>query len=110
VRYLTPGGRGTVLQCLTGISETEWDTRLDDTTARRHVAAPYHVTPVGRSTKVAAGASYPLAALSWAGAEAAAASPWQVKSGQAGAWQLTHPLHGEWIITHAALPGLDRRL
>ncbi|MCX6955763.1 MAG: DUF2264 domain-containing protein [Verrucomicrobia bacterium] len=44
--------RGTVLQPLAGFAATEWDTRLDDTRPRAHVAAPYHVAPVARENRL----------------------------------------------------------
>jgi hypothetical protein len=98
----SPDGRGTVLHLLLGFSATEWDTRLDDTTERRHVAAPYHATPVARTNRLT-GATV-LAALSWAGADRAEAAPWRVVSGAAGEWKLAHPKLGDWTIRHWALP------
>ena len=98
-------GRGSVLQRLAGLNATEWETRLDDSVERRHVAAPYHVTPVGRTSRVTAPTI--LAALSWAGTDRAESAPWQVTSGAAGAWQLTHPKLGSWEISHWSLPVLS---
>jgi hypothetical protein len=99
-----PDGRGTVLQPLLGLAATEWDTRLDDSTERRHVAAPYHVTPIARTARHT-GAGI-LAALSWAGTDRAESAVWSVVSGAAGAWKLTHPKLGEWEIRHWSLPDL----
>jgi hypothetical protein len=97
-------GRGTVLQPLLGLPTSEWDTRLDDTTERRHVAAPYHVTPIAKTARhTGAGV---LAALSWAGTDRAESAAWSVVSGAAGAWKLTHPKLGGWDIRHWSLPAL----
>ncbi|HUG13275.1 MAG TPA: DUF2264 domain-containing protein [Opitutaceae bacterium] len=96
--------RGTALQLLHGTATPAWDNRLDESTERRHVAAPYHVTPLfetarhsGRNT---------LVALSWAGRNRAESAPWRVVSGGAGDWHLNHPTLGEWRITHWSLPAL----
>jgi hypothetical protein len=97
-------GRGTMLQPLLGFSAHEWDTRLDDTTERRHVAAPYHATPVAKTARVASPTI--LAALSWTGSDRAESSPWQITSGSAGAWNLTHAKLGSWEIAHWSLPAL----
>jgi hypothetical protein len=96
--------RGTVLQPLLGFAAQEWDTRLDDATARRHVAAPHHATPVVRTARLAAPTV--LAALAWAGSDRAESEPWQTVSASAGFWRLTHPQLGAWEITHWALPSL----
>src|SRR5882672_10740235 len=61
--------RGTALQPLLGFTAQEWDTRLDDTSERRHVAAPWHATPVAKSARVTAPTA--LAALVWAGSDRA---------------------------------------
>src|SRR5690606_32628562 len=37
--------RGTVLQPLLGFSTGGWEKRLDDTSPRTHLRAPYHLTP-----------------------------------------------------------------
>src|SRR5581483_10797174 len=95
-------GRGSVLQPLLGLGATEWDTRLDDRGERRHVAAPYHATPVARSAR--ADSPVTLAALVWAGRDRAAAAPWRVDRATAGNWQLAHPQLGRWEISHWALP------
>jgi hypothetical protein len=94
--------RGTVLQPLLGLAAREWDTRLDDTTARRHVAAPYHAIPIAKSARLTAPVA--LAALVWAGTDRAASAPWRIASGSAGAWQLTHPQLDPWEISHWSLP------
>lgn len=98
-------GRGTVLHVLAGgFTDFSWDQRLDDATPRRHVAAPYHATPVA-ATGRHEGAGV-LAALSWTGGDRAASAPWRVASGAAGAWTLDHPKLGEWRIAHDSLPEL----
>ncbi len=101
-----PDGRGTVLQPLRGEFSPEWDLRLDDATERRHVAAPYHATPVLRTARLPAHTPVVLAALSWAGAGRAAAAPWRVVRGAAGEWRLEHPTSGAWTVAHWALPAL----
>lgn len=93
---------GTVLQLLVGNAKPDWDQRLDERTERRHVAAPYHVTPV--FTTLRHSGTGVLAALSWAGSDRAESSPWSVASGAAGAWKLTHPKLGDWEINHWSLP------
>ena len=99
------GEKGTVLQPLLGLSASEWDTRLDDSTERRHVAAPYHVTPIARTARhTGAGV---LAALSWAGTGRAESAAWSVASAAAGHWRLTHPKLGDWDLRHWSLPALD---
>ena len=92
------------LQPLLGFTASEWDTRLDDSTERRHVAAPYHVTPIAKTTRLS-GAGV-LAALSWAGTDRAESAPWRVVSGAVGAWKLSHPELGDWEIRHWSLPPL----
>lgn len=104
--FFAPDGRGTVLQSLLGPFTAEWDGRLDDTTERRHVAAPYHVTPLLKTPRLAASQPLVLAALSWTGADRAAAAPWRIVRAAAGAWRLAHPLHGEWSVSHWSLPAL----
>jgi hypothetical protein len=96
--------RGTVLQQLLGFTAQEWDTRLDDTTERRHVAAPWHATPIAKSSSV--NSPIALAALVWAGTDQGESSPWQIASGSAGAWKLTHAKLGTWEISHWSLPAL----
>jgi hypothetical protein len=98
--------RGTALQPLLGFSATEWDARLDGTTDRRHVAAPFHVTPVLRTDRAAARVPFSLAALAWFGRDPADAAPWRVDSGAAAAWRLSHPKLGTWELNHWSLPAL----
>lgn len=98
-------GRGTVLQTLSPGLHPDWDSRLDDTTERRHVAAPYHVTPIAKTDRVTA--PVVLAALAWAGADHAESVAWTVESGAAGAWRLSHPQLGRWEISHWSLPALS---
>jgi hypothetical protein len=97
-------GRGSVLQLLRGFAAHEWDTRFDNATERRHVGAPYHATPVGKTSRVASPTV--LAALSWAGTNRAESAPWQIVSSAAGAWKLMHPKLGAWEISHWSLPAL----
>ena len=104
--YFAPDSRGTALQPLLGFVASEWDTRLDAATERRHVAAPYHVTPVLKTDRIAASGIAQLAALSWSGSDQTEASPWKIVSGAAGAWQLAHPKLGRWEIAHWSLPAL----
>ena len=99
-----PDGRGTALQPLHGFTAQEWDTRLDETTPRAHVAAPFHVTPIAKTARLA-GPGW-LAALTWCGTDRAEAAPWTLVSGTAGAWQFSHPHLGPWAITHWSLPAL----
>jgi hypothetical protein len=96
--------KGTVLQPLLGLPAAEWDARLDDTTERRHVAAPYHVTPIAKTGRLSGPGV--LAALSWAGSDRADSAAWIVSSGTAGHWRLTHPKLGGWEIRHWSLPAL----
>ena len=103
--FFAPDDRGTVLQALRGDFSADWDARLDDATERRHVAAPYHVTPVLRTPRVTA--SVALAALAWSGTDRAEAAPWQVVSAAPGAWKLTHPKLGDWDLRHWSLPALN---
>jgi hypothetical protein len=100
----SPDGRGTALQSLLGFTATEWDTRLDDSTERRHVAAPYHATPIARTARLS-GAGI-LAALTWAGPNRAESAAWSVVSATAGTWKLSHPKLGDWDLRHWSLPAL----
>ena len=101
----TPNGHGTVLQSLAGVTEIDWDSRLSTTTPRRHVAAPYHATPVLRTERLRQRVI--LAALSWTGSDRAEAAAWSVVSADPGAWQLAHPTLGSWSIRHESLPQLS---
>ena len=94
-------GRGTVLQPLLGFTDSEWDTRLDDTTPRRHVAAPYHATPILKTARLAE--PIVLAALSWTGRDRAESAPWRIQSLTTTHWKLSHPTLGPWEITHGSL-------
>ena len=100
----TAAGRGTALQPLLGFSAGEWDNRLDEATPRRHVAAPFHVTPVLKTTR--RHERITLAALSWTGRDRGEAAPWRIVSGMTGQWRLTHPELGSWKIPHWSLPTL----
>jgi hypothetical protein len=104
MQFFSPDDRGTVLQPLLGFTGSEWDARLDDSTERRHVAAPYHATPVAQTARVTG--PVVLAALAWAGADRAESVPWRIVSGVTGDWQLTHPKLGDWSIRHWSLPEL----
>ncbi len=107
--YFAPDNRGTVLQPLTPFAGgPEWDTRLDESKPRAHVAAPYHVTPVLKTPRLGhtAGEKGFVAALSWAGHDTAASAPWRLLEGTAGAWTLSHPKLGRWEIRHWSLPAL----
>lgn len=97
-------GRGTVLQSLLGLPEQEWDQRLDERSERRHVAAPFHVTPIARAPRRAE--QTVLAALVWAGTDRAEAEPWKVEAARAEQWTLSHPKLGRWEIAHWSLPNL----
>lgn len=96
--------RGTALQALSPQLKPDWDFRLDETTERRHVSAPFHVTPVARTDRLTT--PVVLAALSWSGTDHAEAVPWSLVSGAAGAWHLAHPKLGRWEISHWSLPAL----
>ena len=96
--------RGTVLQPLLGFSAGEWDNRLDDTTERRHVAAPYHATPVARTDRCRG--PRVLAALAWSGRSQADGQPWEIVAAVAGRWNLRHPQLGPWQVHHWSLPAL----
>lgn len=100
----SPDGRGTTLQPLLGFATSEWDNRLDDSTERRHVAAPYHVTPIVKTARHSGRGV--LAALSWAGPDRSESAAWTVISGTAGVWKLHHPKLGDWELRHWSLPAL----
>jgi hypothetical protein len=95
---------GSVLQRLHGLDTLEWNARLDDTSPRAHLAAPYHITPLARRAHVD-GAGV-IAVLTWNGSSAAEAAPWKLLSADAGAWRFDHPQLGDWQIRHAQLPAL----
>ncbi|MCX6953969.1 MAG: DUF2264 domain-containing protein [Verrucomicrobia bacterium] len=99
-----PDGRGTVLQLLAGAPHGGWDSRLDETTARTHLGAPFHATPVFRSEETAG--DLRIAALAWTGSAPAESAAWNVASAPAGEWTLSHPHHGDWTVRHWALPAL----
>jgi hypothetical protein len=100
-----PDGRGTVLQPLLGFVATEWDARLDTTTPRTHIAAPFHATPVLRSDRTSAATV--LAALAWTGQDRTHAAPWNILQSRDGAWSLSHPALGAWNLDHWSLPSLS---
>ncbi len=102
----TSEDRGTVIQSLLGFSAGEWDNRVDEASPRRHVAAPFHVTPVLKTDRQHERVT--LAALSWTGRNRAEAVPWRIDSAITNQWQLTHPVLGSWKISHWSLPGLPR--
>ena len=87
--------------------EVALEGRLDETTARTHVAAPFHRTPVA-SRAVAAGETGWIAVLVQATTLLPwSAARWSVEAAGEGAWHLRHPHEGEWRIEHPALPSLD---
>ena len=96
--------QGTALQLLAGDAAPEWDNRLDETTPRSHIAAPYHATPVFKTPRHEGVGT--LALLSWTGSNPAASMPWTVQSSVAGQLVLTHAELGEWDIAHWSLPAL----
>jgi hypothetical protein len=96
--------RGTALQALTPDLFPSWDNRLDDAQERRHVAAPYHATPIFE-TRPHAGPGV-LAALSWTGDDLSSSAAWSIVSAEAGRWHLRHAELGDWRIDHWALPAL----
>jgi hypothetical protein len=100
----TRDGRGTVLQGLMGFDRIGWETRLDDSTPRTHLFAPFHATPYATSDR----SSRPrtLAALTWAGDRANDAQCWSVQSQSAGHWVLSHATLGTWDVRHEALPAV----
>ncbi len=104
--FFSSASRGTVLQPLLGFTAHEWDTRLDDTTERRHVAAPYHVTPIARTARIPAHTRLTLAALSWSGTDPAEAASWTADFISPSTWKLSHPKLGTWELSHWSLPAL----
>jgi hypothetical protein len=101
-----PDGLGTAFQLLHGPATPAWEQRLDDKSERRHVAAPYHVTPYVETARLPAHEPVAFVALSWSGRERAAAAPWRVVSSATGQLTLTHPHHGAWTVSHWSLPAL----
>lgn len=99
-----PDGRGSVLQVVHGLPEVQLEHRLDDHEPRRHIAAPYHATPLASTPRQQGPAI--LVALTWTGSDRAEAAPWVIRSLTAGQWQLDHPHLGPWVIKHPALPAL----
>ena len=95
-------GRGTALQPLCGFSSSHWDSRLDETEPRRHLAAPYHATPLLKADRTHDHVT--LAALSWTGRDRAESAPWKIVFANTGIWQLTHPTLGIWSLSHWSLP------
>ncbi len=95
-------GRETILQLLGAPLAFEWDLRTDDSAPRRHVADPYHLTPVFRTERSAS--PRVVIALSFIGP--AREHTWAVKSSTAEHLQLAHPTLGTWSITHWSLPAL----
>lgn len=102
-----PDGRGTALQPLSAsLLSTDWETRLDATTPRAHIAAPYHVTPFARTARLPASSGH-VAALAWTGTDRAESAPWKIVTTLAGHWKLLHPALGPWEIVHWSLPSLS---
>jgi len=98
--------RGSVLQTLLSQATSEWETRLTEEKPRTHVMAPYHATPLLRTSRRQG--AFALAALAWSGNDATAASPWSVAVGSAGHWKLSHSKLGIWEIRHWSLPALSQ--
>ncbi len=96
--------RGTILQPLLGFTAHEWDLRLNDEDERRHVAAPYHATPVARAERQSRPST--LVALAWAGSDRGESAAWEIRSARAGRWELRHPQLGNWDVAHWSLPEL----
>ncbi|KAF0095486.1 MAG: hypothetical protein E1N59_981 [Puniceicoccaceae bacterium 5H] len=97
-------GRSVALQPLQRSLEAARDSRLSESEPRRHLQAPYHITPLLQSS-AQVGEGY-LAALSYAGYESRV-QPWSVVSLEQGVWTLKHPQHGLWMLRNAWLPALD---
>ena len=96
-------GRGTALQALHGTLQPGWDERLDETSPRRHVMAPFHVAPLLRTPDRIQG-RVTLAVLAWAGTDRASGTPWRIIDRGPGRWELEHSQHGAWVIEHWSLP------
>jgi hypothetical protein len=100
-----PDGRGSAIQALAGFEAgIAWDERLDDTSPRRHISAPYHATPLLRASRKTG--PFMLAALTWAGRDRSGADPWILVSAEQGHWKFLHPKLGPWNVCHWALPSL----
>lgn len=98
-------GRGSVVQPLHGFDSADWDARLDESTPRSHLAAPYHLTPIAQRQR-AEGEGF-LAALTWTGGDRQESAPWVLRGTAVGSWQLVHPALGDWTIRHPLLPALS---
>ncbi|WP_438481913.1 DUF2264 domain-containing protein [Oleiharenicola lentus] len=96
--------RGSALQLLSNGFTPGWDNRLDDKSERRHVAAPYHATPVFKSVRHT-GAGI-IVGVSWTGSDEAESAPWKITRSTAGELALHHPKLGPWEIRHWSLPAL----
>ncbi|MBL9205880.1 MAG: DUF2264 domain-containing protein [Opitutaceae bacterium] len=96
---------GSLVQPLVGLPRREWDERLDEHSPRRHLAAPYHTTPIAASERV--NGSGWLAAMVWTGHDVNEAQPWRLVRAAAGGWQLSHTHLGHWNPQHAFLPDLS---
>jgi hypothetical protein len=96
--------QGTAVQLLAGDATPEWDNRLDDTTPRSHIAAPYHATPVFTTPRHEGHGM--LALLAWSGCNQSESAPWKITFSVAGRLVLNHPELGEWQIEHWSLPAL----
>ncbi|HEY0944210.1 MAG TPA: DUF2264 domain-containing protein [Opitutaceae bacterium] len=98
------GARGTALQPLLGFARAAWDNRLEESTKRTHIHAPYHATPLVETVRLSGRTA--LAALAWTGSTPADAAPWTVVKGAPGQWELSHPTLPAWALTHWSLPAL----
>ncbi|MGJ8640693.1 MAG: DUF2264 domain-containing protein [Opitutaceae bacterium] len=96
--------QGTALQLIAGDAVADWDNRLDDSTERSHISAPYHATPIFR-TERHEGTGL-LALLSWTGSDKEESAAWTVVSSTAGELKLNHPKLGDWTIEHWSLPAM----
>ncbi|MDP0498504.1 MAG: DUF2264 domain-containing protein [Verrucomicrobiota bacterium JB022] len=104
--FLQASGEGRVvaLQPLQAHLQAASNSRLEDAAPRRHLQAPYHITPL--LTAPAEADEGWLAALCFAG-YGDSVQPWEVVSLAAGEWTLQHPQLGPWTLRHAWLPALD---
>lgn len=96
------GERWSALQPLSALPDADWETRLDESSPRSHVEAPYHVTPVARTGR--GSGERLIAALVYAGKSPEEAAPWALAESSAGSWRLVHPRLGEWVLEHSFLP------